>query len=100
MKILKVIGILVLVLLQLFSWLDFVPYAEADPWYDLARKFYYTVYMPLGIIGLVTSIFLIRQKKIIRGIKALTWVLLIISLCTVFPPLFKIVRYVFYPFVN
>ena len=83
-------------------WFNFTPSGQADPWYDQARIFYFIFCIPLATLGVLVSTFILNKGKLNLGpaINVLAWSLLIVSICTVIPPVFKIARYIFYPVIN
>lgn len=85
---------------QLFVWFQFAPDKYGDPFVDLAPMLYFLFGIPVGLLGIFLSVFLIRKKETKRGVKIIAWILMIISICTAIPPLFLVVRYVFYPLVE
>ena len=98
-----------LIIWQLFIWFQFVPSDYSDPWTDpylgpgagLAPGFYYMLGIPVGVLGIFLSVFVIRKKlEMAKSEKIIVWILFIISVCTAIPPLFTIARYIFYPLVN
>ena len=98
----------ILIVWQLFFWFEFVPSNYSDPWTDpllgpaadLAPGFYYILAIPVGILGVILSFITMGKKiEVSRIDKIINWVLLIVSICTAIPPIFAIVRYIFYPLV-
>jgi hypothetical protein len=89
----------ILVLTQLFGWWLFSPIEGADPYYDLARIFYYVLIFPLGAISFVVGVVFLIAKPVFmdKKLKLFIYIFTIISFITYIPPLFKIARYVFYP---
>ncbi len=99
-NIIQNVVLIILVLWQLFVWFQFAPDKYGDPYVDLAPMFYFLFGIPIGLLGIFLSFFLIRNKEIEIGRKTIAWILMIVSVCTTIPPLFLITRYIFYPLVN
>jgi hypothetical protein len=104
----KILFYIILITWQLFIWFQFVPSNYSDPWTDpylgpaadLSPGFYYILGIPIGVLGIFLSIYVIRKKlKMIKAEKMIVWVLFIVSICTAIPPLFLIARWIFYPLV-
>jgi len=91
-KLINFISIL-LIIWQFYGWLEFIPIDGIDPYYSLARILYYLWFLPVAIIGMLLSTLILKKKKDNKII----WILLVVSICTVIPPIFLVVRYIFYP---
>lgn len=87
-----------LILWQLYFWFEFVPITDIDPYSDLAPLLYYLFGIPAALLGIALSVMVIKRRlEVKKWEKIMAWVLLVVSICTAIPPLFKIVRYIFYP---
>lgn len=94
--------VVLLILWQLFSWLEYVPVkGSGDPFVDSSRIVYYWTVIPFSVIGVIISIVALVNKVFAnKSAVVITWALLVISVISAIPPVFKIARYVFYPFVS
>lgn len=95
-KQIKNIIFVVLSLWQLYGWFEFVPVEGVDLYFSFAKFYYFMWFFSVAIIGILLSFFALKNKQ--KDIsKFFVWALLVISICTAVPPIFRLVRYVFYP---
>jgi hypothetical protein len=100
----KNILFIMLIFWQLLIWFLFVPSNYSDPMSpagELAPLFYYLFGIPAGIWGIFLSFSIFKKNlELTKNEKIIAWILVTVSICTAIPPLFIIVRYVFYPLVT